>query len=96
MRSSIAFSDEKINEDLAIAITEPKVAMEDFWPFARALRRFLLDQQVVEGPEEQQGVKRSLEDNLQNVTDTDDELRIISKAEATLKPRLLIDAEPTR
>ncbi|CAL4979205.1 unnamed protein product [Urochloa decumbens] len=54
MRSFLAFSVEKNNEDLAIAITEPRVAVEDFWPFARELRRFLLDNQresfVLGGP----------------------------------------------
>ncbi|CAN6179774.1 unnamed protein product [Urochloa humidicola] len=44
---------DKSNDDLAIVVTEPHVAKEDFWPFARALRRFLLDNNVRE-PEIQQ------------------------------------------
>ncbi|CAO2164833.1 unnamed protein product [Urochloa humidicola] len=53
MRSFLAFSLDKLNEDLAIAITKPKIAKEDFWPFARELRCFLLDNQVRD-PEIQQ------------------------------------------
>ncbi|CAN6373518.1 unnamed protein product [Urochloa humidicola] len=53
MRSFLAFSLDKLNEDLAIAVTEPKIAKEDFWPFARELRRFLLDNHVRD-PEIQQ------------------------------------------
>ncbi|CAO2180138.1 unnamed protein product [Urochloa humidicola] len=46
LRCFLAFSIEKANEDLAIALTEPKIAPEDFWTFARALRHFLLDNNV--------------------------------------------------
>ncbi|CAN6252337.1 unnamed protein product [Urochloa humidicola] len=53
MRCFLAFSIEKANEDLAIAITDPKIAKDDFWPFARELRHFLLDNGVHE-PEVQQ------------------------------------------
>ncbi|CAN6311229.1 unnamed protein product [Urochloa humidicola] len=53
MRSFLAFTMDKSNEDLAIAVPEPHVAKEDFWPFARALRRFLLNNNVRE-PEIQQ------------------------------------------
>ncbi|CAO2168125.1 unnamed protein product [Urochloa humidicola] len=46
MRSFLAFSLDKVNEDLAIAITVPPVAKIDFVPFARELHRYLLDHQV--------------------------------------------------
>ncbi|CAN6230933.1 unnamed protein product [Urochloa humidicola] len=46
MRSFLAFSLDKVNEDLAIAVTHPPVAKEDFKPFARQLHRYLLDHQV--------------------------------------------------
>lgn len=50
LRSFLAFSLDKANEDLAIAITEPKVDKEDFWTFAMELRAFLQEHHV-RGPE---------------------------------------------
>ncbi|CAO2168951.1 unnamed protein product [Urochloa humidicola] len=46
LRSFLAFTLDKTNEDLGIALTEPKVAKEDSWPFTQALRHFLLDNNV--------------------------------------------------
>ncbi|CAO2141279.1 unnamed protein product [Urochloa humidicola] len=46
MRCFLPFTVEKTNEDLAIALTEPKIAPNDFWMFARALRHYLLDNNV--------------------------------------------------
>ncbi|CAO2176187.1 unnamed protein product [Urochloa humidicola] len=46
MQSFLAFSLDRVNEDLAIAVTYLSVANEDFTPFARELHRFLLDNQV--------------------------------------------------
>ncbi|CAO2187799.1 unnamed protein product [Urochloa humidicola] len=46
MRSFLAATLEKTNEDLVIALTEPKIAKEDFWPFARELLHFLHDHGV--------------------------------------------------
>nr|CAB3470618.1 unnamed protein product [Digitaria exilis] len=53
LRSFLAFSLEKSNEDLAIVITEPWISKDDFWPFARELRAFLHAHQV-QDPEIQQ------------------------------------------
>ncbi|CAO2200609.1 unnamed protein product [Urochloa humidicola] len=53
VRCFLAFSVDKANEDLAIALTEPKIAPEDFWTFARALCHCLLDNNV-RAPEIQQ------------------------------------------
>ncbi|CAO2189293.1 unnamed protein product [Urochloa humidicola] len=47
MISFLAFSLDKVNEDLAIAVTVPPVAKEDFSPFARELHRFLIDNRVL-------------------------------------------------
>ncbi|CAO2152013.1 unnamed protein product [Urochloa humidicola] len=48
MRCFLAFSVEKSNEDLVIALTEAKIASEDLWTFARALCRFLLNNNICE------------------------------------------------
>nr|CAB3499796.1 unnamed protein product [Digitaria exilis] len=53
LRSFLAFSLEKSNEDLAIVITEPRISKDDFWPFGRELRAFLHSHQV-QDPEIQQ------------------------------------------
>ncbi|CAO2141735.1 unnamed protein product [Urochloa humidicola] len=82
MLSFLTFSLDKLNEDLTIIITEPKISKDDFWPFARELRRFLLDNQVVAGPVDVgPGAKRPLMDAEVN---SDDDVRIIiPKDEAT-------------
>ncbi|CAN6333977.1 unnamed protein product [Urochloa humidicola] len=46
VRCFLAPSLVKENEDLAIAVTTPSVAKEDFGPFARELQRYLLDNGV--------------------------------------------------
>lgn len=53
LRSFLAFSLDKSNEDLAIATTMPPISKADFWPVARELRAFLQEQHV-QDPEIQQ------------------------------------------
>ncbi|CAL5089301.1 unnamed protein product [Urochloa decumbens] len=85
MRSFLAFSLDKVNEDLAIAITHPPVAKEDFVPFARELHRYLLAHQVVMDPAEfsEVGAKRKLV--MEEDEADEDELRFITKEEAVTK-----------
>ncbi|CAO2189797.1 unnamed protein product [Urochloa humidicola] len=46
IRAFLAPALEKTNEDLAIAITDPRINKEDFGPFAKALQRYLIDNGV--------------------------------------------------